>query len=166
MQTETKLGIDFWHAVEFSRIGRTPTQHQPALHRGNPHYYLLTNVLVCNVTALQVLRFKYCASSTALQCCPAPAKGHPHDWDADPKVGDPPCLALASIHCNRPEPVPRSPCGNPATPEAGVFFGGSRMLPVLFTCNCVAANRRDRPLRAALSHLQQWCPFLPVGLTC
>jgi hypothetical protein len=35
MQTETKLGIDFWHAVEFSRIGRTPTQHLPVSHRGN-----------------------------------------------------------------------------------------------------------------------------------
>ena len=34
-QTEIKLGIDFWHAVEFSRIGRTPTQHPPASHRGN-----------------------------------------------------------------------------------------------------------------------------------
>src|SRR3954471_1891948 len=33
---EVKLGIDLWHAVEFSRSGRTPTNHIPAAHRGNP----------------------------------------------------------------------------------------------------------------------------------
>ncbi|HEY8822569.1 MAG TPA: hypothetical protein VIM49_11605, partial [Dermatophilaceae bacterium] len=34
-QTEIKLGIDFWHAVEFSRIGRTPTRRLTTTHRGN-----------------------------------------------------------------------------------------------------------------------------------
>jgi hypothetical protein len=34
-KTEIKLGIDFWHAVEFSRIGRAPTLHRQAVHRGN-----------------------------------------------------------------------------------------------------------------------------------
>jgi len=34
------------------------------------------------------------------------------------------------------------------------------------TCYRCGANSRDRPLRAALAHLLQWCPFLPVGLTC
>src|SRR5665647_1443376 len=34
-KNEIKLGIDFWHAVEFSRIARTPTRHLPAAHRGN-----------------------------------------------------------------------------------------------------------------------------------
>jgi hypothetical protein len=35
-QTEVKLGIDFWHAVEFSKNGRTPTNHLSAARRGNP----------------------------------------------------------------------------------------------------------------------------------
>jgi len=34
----------------------------------------------------------------------------------------------------------------------------------IHTCYRCGANPRDRPLRAALAHLQQWCPFLPVGL--
>src|SRR4051812_40982870 len=33
---EVKLGIDLWHAVEFSRSGRTPTNRLSAAHRGNP----------------------------------------------------------------------------------------------------------------------------------
>jgi hypothetical protein len=33
---EVKLGIDFWHAVEFSRSGRTPTNRLSAARRGNP----------------------------------------------------------------------------------------------------------------------------------
>src|SRR4028119_2268818 len=32
---EVKLGIDFWHAVEFSRSGRTPTSSLSATRRGN-----------------------------------------------------------------------------------------------------------------------------------
>ena len=36
-QTEVKLGINFWHAVEFSRSGRTqPTKAFSAARRGNP----------------------------------------------------------------------------------------------------------------------------------
>src|SRR5437763_2691806 len=31
-----KIGIDFWHAVEFSRSGRTPTSNLTATRRGNP----------------------------------------------------------------------------------------------------------------------------------
>ncbi len=33
---EDKFGIDFWHAVEFSRSGRTPTRRLSATRRGNP----------------------------------------------------------------------------------------------------------------------------------
>jgi hypothetical protein len=44
-QTEIKLGIDFWHAVEFSRIGRTPTQHPPVSHRGNHSMLLAIRLL-------------------------------------------------------------------------------------------------------------------------
>src|SRR5689334_18605888 len=33
---EVKLGIDLWHAVEFSKNGRTPTDRLSAAHRGNP----------------------------------------------------------------------------------------------------------------------------------
>src|SRR5690242_17431105 len=33
---EVKLGIDLWHAVEFSKNGRTPTNRLSAAHRGNP----------------------------------------------------------------------------------------------------------------------------------
>src|SRR3954451_17968849 len=31
-----KIGIQFWHAVEFSRNGRTPTRRLSATRRGNP----------------------------------------------------------------------------------------------------------------------------------
>jgi hypothetical protein len=34
--TRIKLGIDFWHTVEFSRSGRTPTRRLSATRRGNP----------------------------------------------------------------------------------------------------------------------------------
>ena len=33
---EVKIGIDFWHAVEFSRNRRTPTRNLSATRRGNP----------------------------------------------------------------------------------------------------------------------------------
>ena len=35
-RNEDKFGIDFWHAVEFSRSGRTPTRRLSATRRGNP----------------------------------------------------------------------------------------------------------------------------------
>src|SRR5213080_2266688 len=35
-ETRIKIGIDFWHAVEFSRSGRTPTRRLSATRRGNP----------------------------------------------------------------------------------------------------------------------------------
>ena len=39
------LGIDFWHAVEFSKFGRTPTPHTTAqdIKATTPHYPPPTN---------------------------------------------------------------------------------------------------------------------------
>jgi len=60
------------------------------------------------------------------------------------------------------------PCGILAAPGVTrALFCGSHMSQVWFcTCYRCGANSRDRPLRATLAHLLQWCPFLPVGLTC
>jgi len=49
--------------------------------------------------------------------------------------------------------------------KPGALFCGAHMLQGWFhTGSSCTANPRDRPLRLALAHLQQWCPFLPVGL--
>jgi hypothetical protein len=50
-----------------------------------------------------------------------PPQGLPHKSTPDPGINAS-CGAVASVHCNRPEPIPRSHCRDQVAPEVPVPF--------------------------------------------